>query len=754
MSEISDFKKMNNGYATPNPESAEDEVEIDLKAYLRIMRKRIWVIVGVFVFILVTAAAITMKTRPMYKASTRILINKENPNVISFEEVLQLDSKSTEYYETQYKIIKSRNLITKVIETLDLKNSTEFLPDDADDKNNLKTRVLEIVIGFWEDVLDIAGKEKDESLEIAIDSEAYENERLYQLFLTRLAIKPILKSRLVDLEISGYNPRIITKITNTLASRYIEQNLENRLYASEDAAIWLDERLKGLQVKVETSERALQSYSRQIGIVSIEDKRKSLDQQLDELNSDVIKAKSKRIKLQTLYKNTQDPKFAKSLPQIIENRLIQTLHEKLANLNDVQSKLGEKYGIKHPRMLQISSQIAKIQEMIDIEVKKIHESIYTQYQLALIDERSLIEALETQQEEASFVNEKSIGYGVLKREADSNRQMYDILLKRLKETDMSQGLRTNNIRVIDKAVPPLEPYKPKKKLNLLLGVVLGLFGGIGLAFLIEYLDNTVKEPDEIAIRFGIPFLGLVGNYDGVLQSKEKNSTDIELITLRDPSSNVSESLRTIRTNVIFSADGDKEKTFMVTSALPGEGKTSVASNLAVVMASLGERVLLIDADLRRPSIHKVFRINKIPGLSSYLIRQKEINEIIVESGIDNLSIIPCGITPPNPSELLSHPQMPALIEYARNSYDRVIIDTPPVASVTDPIIISRQAHAVLFVIRCGVAPRDAVSKSIQQLIQVQANILGAVLNAVDFRKDSYYYQYYYKHYYYKEEKSA
>ena len=285
---------------------------------------------------------------------------------------------------------------------------------------------------------------------------------------------------MIDLEYTGYDPQKISKIVNAVARIYIEQNLENRLYASEDAAIWLDERLTSMQEKVENSERALQIYSKNAGVTSIEDKRKILDLQLVEFNTELTLATKKRVKLEQKYKNSQNPEFANSLSEVISNQLIQNLYKDLSILKGKESELKEKYGLRHPKMIRIISQINQINKIISTEIEKIHDSIHTDYQLALIEERSLIDALKKFRDESAFLNEKSIRYSVLKREAASNRQMYELLLKRLKETDLSQGLRSNNIRVIDPAVPPLEPFKPNKKQNILIGIILGLFSGSGL----------------------------------------------------------------------------------------------------------------------------------------------------------------------------------------------------------------------------------------------------------------------------------
>lgn len=739
--------------------------QFDVREYLRILRKRIWIILAVFLVSVISVWTHNSKQQPIYKAVTRIVIDKERQNIVSVNEVLQVDQGNAEYQETQFQILKSRSMILRIIEELELYKSPEFNPSPAE--------IYQITIfdmGHWimEGMVETAHIVKDAIIppkpepppplqdrqktasEEKLDPELAKHDHLYGAVAERLSVTPVRGTRLVDLSFTGSNPSIIAQILNKLTNIYVEQNLQTRLYASEDASVWLDERLVAMQEKVEQSERDLQIYSKGLGVISLEDSQESVNRRVTELSMQVIEARRRRTEVETLYKNSQNPKLAESLPEVINNPLIQDINKELSALETRLTELRETYGQKHPKIIQVQAQIENVRKSIAEEIRKIHGSIYTQYQMALTSEQSLIEALEEQEQQASFLNEKSIRYGVLTREAATNRQMYDLLLKRLKETDLSLGLRTNNIRVIDPAVPPTSPFRPDKKRNMTMGILFGLVVGVVLAFVIEHLDNTVKEPDEIALRWGIPFLGLVGDHTVDQRRHAKSNTKIQLIACRDPSSNIAESLRTIRTNVIFSSDGDQQKSYMVTSALPGEGKTTIACNLAVVMASLGEKVLLVDGDMRRPSIHKQFNLDKSPGLSGYLIRQSEFDDILMNPGIDNLTIIPSGISPPNPSELLSHPQMKALVQKASERFDRIIIDTPPVASVTDPLIISREAQSVIIVMRCGVAPREAVTKSLQQLRAVNAKVMGAVLNAVDFRKDSYYYQYYYKHYYYRE----
>ena len=742
----------------PTQDIQEPESEFRLGDYWQIVWKWKWIVLAVFLIVVVTVTTKTYKLRPMYRATGRILIQSSRANYVSSEQGTIHEANTNGYFQTQYEIIRSRSVVGKVIEHLDLKNSPEF-SGKKDKKTGLGfAQIKRKTIKFISTKIKQFRGDKDDKPNQTLSPKDFEpglvqKELLYHRVASRISVSLVEESRLVDISMTGFHPQIITEIVNSIIKTYINKNLENRLFASEDAVEWLDSRLKTMQEKVEISEKALQEYSRTVGAISLESKLKLMNGELSNVNSQLTKARKERVILERLVGSFESPEIAESIPEIVTNKLVQELNLELSNLTLNESELKRRYGPKHPKLIQISSKIEKITESIDLQIKRIQESKRTELRLAIAAEESLEGALNEKQDEATFISEKSIRYRVLRRDAESNRNMFDLLLKRLKETDLSSGLRTNNIRLVDKAVPPLGPFKPDKQRNIMMGMVFGLLGGLGLAFFIEFLDNSVKEPDEIITRFGIPFLGLVGSHSVENRARAETSLHEKLITLKEPSSSISESLRTIRTNVIFSADGDKKKTLMVTSALPAEGKTTIASNLAIVMASLGEKVLLIDADLRRPSIHRMFNVPKSPGLSSHLINRKTLDEIIHKTTVENLFIIPSGIIPPNPSELLSHPQLQALLETATQSYNRVIVDTPPVASVADPMIISKVVDAVILVIRSRETARDVVSRAVNQLKNVNSDILGAILNDVDFRKDSYYYQYYYKHYYYKEDKN-
>jgi capsular exopolysaccharide synthesis family protein len=383
-------------------------------------------------------------------------------------------------------------------------------------------------------------------------------------------------------------------------------------------------------------------------------------------------------------------------------------------------------------------------------VNRVINSLQNEYRVALAREESLKAALAQQKKDSLGLNQKAIQYGVLRREAESARHMYDLLIKRFKETALTEDMKTGNIRVIDRAEVPKDPVKPRKKHNLILAVIVGLVTGLGLAFFFEYLDNTVKIPEDVKQHLKIPFLGPVPLFE--IQSAGNPGPDGNpaLVTLHAPKSNASESYRGIRTNILFSSAEAPPQVVLITSAGPSEGKTITTLNLGIAMAQAGSKVMILDCDMRRPQIHKAFGLAKDRGISNLLVGSEDVDGALVHTPIPNLDVIPCGPIPPNPSEMLGSKRMAALLDRLRKGYTHILIDSPPVTAVTDPVVLSKSVDGVLLVIRAGDTAREIVRNSVAQFQRVGANILGAILNGIDVGRDKYYYYQYY-HYYYGED---
>ncbi len=716
---------------------AEEQKETHLKEYIWILKKRKWTLITFLLIIVFVVTVGSFKMKPIYRATTQLLIEKENPNILSFEEVMQLDTSNSDYYQTQYKILVSRSLARRVINKLDLANQPEFMPDEPGLLGKLKQ---------W----------LQRSFRIALSKEeisaAEAESALVNEFLERIIITPIKNSRLVDISAEAQDPALAAAMANSIAQGYIDQNMETNLVASQQAVKWLMGRIGGLRQKVEKSELSLQKYKEQQNIISLEKRQNIVLQKLSELSSKVIEAKTNRIELETIYNQLlqlyKKPEMIESMPAVINNELIRKVKSEYVELQREYSDISKRYKSRHPKILRLKSQLSLLKQKIASEVDKIANSMKIEYEVSKARERSLNSSLEMLKKEALAMNQKGIKYGALQRELESNKEMYNILLKRLKETNLTGGLISSNIRIIDKAEIPIKPVRPKIKLNILLSVVLGLLFGGGLSFFFEYLDNTVKTTDDIERYINLPLLGLIPAI------KSKNGIVPESITNDAPKSTFSEAYRSIRTGVIFSSTDQQQRSLLVTSAEPREGKTVTACNLAISMAQAGNRVLLVDADMRKPRIHKVFGLDDSVGLSSLLVGQGELKQAVQESKIANLSVLPCGHIPPNPAELLGSAEMKQLLAKLEQEFDRVIIDSPPTIAVTDSTILSNLTHQSLLVVSSGRASRDVVVRCKQMLAGKQAKLLGVVLNNFDVKHGDYYHSkyYYYNYYYYGKDK--
>ncbi len=737
-------------YAT---ESKEEQ--IDLRDYLRVMLKRRWTIITVFFIIVITVAIHTFTATPIYRATTRLIIEKENPNVVSIEEVMAVDASGTDYYQTQYKIVESRAVARKVIDRLHLRESEEFSPKPKDDLISRIKRSVGETIQFWKDSIQSLLKTEKKGETGNPDSAEYDpDSALISAFISRIAVEPIRNSRLMDLSFEGKDPVLTTRITNTLASVYISQNLDIKLKAAQEAVKWLYDRIETERKKVEEAEQALLRYKKTQGIVTdfSSETEQVTAQKLARLNGQVVKAESERVEAETRYKQAQElkgsPDLLDSVPEVLKNELIREIKKMEVDLYKRMSELSKRYGRNHPQMVAIDSELKPLRKRKNREVDRVINSLQNEYRVALARERSLKSSFAKQKQELMDLNQKAIQYSVLYREAKTARDMYDLLVKRFKETSLTEEMKTGNIRIIDRAEVPGGPIKPRKRLNLLLAVIVGLVAGIGLAFFFEYLDNTIKVPDDVKRYLKLPYLGPTPRFENSNRKKILEQGAPELVTLHSPKSSASESFRGIRTGILFSRAEGEPQVVMITSAGPREGKTVTASNLAVAMAQSGSRAILIDCDLRRPKLHRLFGVSKDQGLTNLLVGNMGLDQAVVHTQVPNLDVIASGPLPPNPSEILGSARMAALLAQLRKQYPRIIIDTPPLTAVTDAVILSKAVDGVVLVVRAANTTREVAINGVTQLQAVGAPILGTVLNAVDIGKDKYYYYYYYQYYYY------
>ena len=718
------------GYGYGNASIGGDS-DLSLVHYLQVLYRRRYIAASAFLSVVVLVALHTFTATPIYEASTRILIEREDPNVVSFKQVLDQSTLTDDYYETQYAILHSRGLARRSLAVLNLWNHPAFNPEPKFSIRGFLMKPVDLVVGLF----------APPPVELPDSGETAEQTAVIDRFLGSLEVSPVRYSRLVDVTFRSTDPAVAARAANVLAEQYISQTIELRSNTTKDASVFLEQQLAEQRTKLEASERALQAYRERTDSVSLEDRQNIVVQKLQELNAAVTRANTARIQKEAAYNQVKaaqnDPKAIESLPLILSNQFVQQQKTELAQLQRQRAQLSEKLGPNHPDMVKVNIAIQNAEAKLRAEVAQIVDSSRSEYEAAVSEERTLTASLDRQKQEAQSLNRSGIQYGVLERDATANRQMFGSLLQRTQETGVSQELKSVNVRVVDPAEIPTGPSSPNVFNNLLMGILAGLTLALGLAFAFEYADDRIKNPDELKKHLGVPFLGMVP----ALFGRENGSSPI----LSDGVSAIfSESFRSIRTNVLFSSTEEGGRFIVITSSVPGEGKTVVSTNLSVALAQAGHRVLLIDADMRKPRVHDVFRARMAPGLSNLLVGNASASESIVESSTSGLWLMPAGTLPPNPAELLGSKRFKDFVAFLVQHFDWVIIDSPPVMAVTDAAIVANLAQGVLFVVGAEMTSRRVAQRAVEQLELSQARMLGVVLNRVDLEHNPYYYSRYYR----------
>ena len=724
--------------------SYREEKEVHLRDYWKVIVKRRWIVIALFFIVVITTMVGTLTMKPVYRGTVSVQINKENPQVVDFKEIFSVNMWDQDYYQTQYKILESRSLAGRVIQNLKLSEHPEFQAQPESPAKTLKSGIVKPILGvftFWKK----HPPEKDHA-------ESKKETALINQFLGRLKIEPVRNSRLVQIHFDSSYPELCAQVPNTLASLYIQQSVESRFVATEQVKEWLSKQLEDLKAKVERADEALQEFGSKHDIISFDDKENVTLQRLNELNDSLTKAEADRMTKESLYKQTKDRNFD-SLPSILENKLILDLKQAYIQLEGQYVKLSETFKPEHPEMARLKSQMQSIQKRMDFEIGKIVAGIKNDYDMSLRKETLLRHAFDQQKAKVMEMKEQSIQYNILKREADTNRELYKGLLQRMKEAGVSAGLTVSNIQVLDQAEVPTGPYKPNKRLNLLLAAVVGLFLGVGLAFFFEYLDNTVKTPEDVEQMIQLPSFGMVPEISNGRRKRLEKETShpFELITHRHPKSIASEAYRNVRTSILLSFSEKPPKKIAITSPNPVEGKTTTVINTAIALSQTGAQVVVIDTDMRKPRIHHIFNGGDGKGLSNFLSGNADLASIVKKTEVPNLFYIPSGPIPPNPSELLGSNRFKGMIGTLEEKFDHILLDSPPVLGFADSLILSTTVDGVVLVVLGGKTPKETLQRAKEVLYQVNAKILGVVINRVDIQRGHYGYYYYRYHYYYGKE---
>ena len=711
---------------------------VHLADYFRILHKRRWTALTAFAIVFGTVTVYTFSATPIYTAKVQILIENENPNVVKFEEVYEQNKTTNDYYQTQYRILQSRALARRTLDAEKLWDHPQFAAPvrDAD-----QLPVFASWVGSGRSAISSFFNTNPPPEAADKTQETVQQSRAVDAFLKGLTVTPVRNSRLVDVTYGSPEPAMAARLANALARQYIEQNLEFKFLATKEATDFLTARTADQRKVLEKSEHALQQYREKTGAMALEDRQNIVIQRLADLNAAVTRARTDRIEKESTYnqiRSIQNDRAAlDTFPAILNNSFIQQLKVQQSDLQRQRAQLAEKLGARHPEMLNVQSAIETIEARIGAEIQKIVLALRNDFEAARVNERSLQASLDQQRAEAQELNRAAIQYGVLQRDAASNQTMFAGLLERSRETGISGELRTSNIRIVDPAESPRRPSRPNKTSNLSLALFGGLFLGVGLAFFFEYLDNRIKQPDEIKSVLSLAFLGMVPLFS------TKSTTGPPLVGNGMPPE-FSEAFRAIRTNLLFSSTDSGSKSVVVTSTGPGEGKSVVAANIAMSLAQSGQRVVLIDADMRRPKTHELFGVALEPGLSNVMVGDAKASETVKRTLTPNLWVLAAGKHPPNPAELLGSKRFKDFMHSLVEHFDWIIFDTPPVMAVTDASVIANAATGVVFVVGSEMTNRDAAKAALEQLDAAKARYIGGVLNRVNLLRNAYYYSRHYK----------
>jgi capsular exopolysaccharide synthesis family protein len=792
--ELTTQSHVNYEYDTP------EEGGLHLRDYWRILRKHLFLIVGLTLLIPTIVAIFLIRKPDIFEAQARIQVDLENPNSLlggmnkNSSVILSSETNDPAYFNTQLQILTGPGLLRRIVKNLDLEHNPDFDSDRGSNNRSIWARARSL-LGFKQsaqsnspaDTVPVTSASSTTAQNLA---EAERVSDYVDTLQNTLVVEPVKETRLtvretrlIDISYRSTDPHLAAKIVNNVADTFVAQNLEKKNDTSNSTGTYLQKRIAELQSTIRTKEEELINYAKNHQILSLDANQNTVVERLEVLNKQLLVAENERKLAESAYKASLQPGAAEALAEggnekggLLATSLNTEAELKLAELKQKRAELLVENTEKWPAVKELEKQIAEREkQMADTRSRAsrvVTTNLETRYRQALSTEESLRKAYDQQRGETLTQNEAAVNYRIIQQEIETNKTLLDGLLQRTKENDVVMAGTPNNIRVVDYAIAPKKPVSPKRTLIVGLSILLALGGGVGLAFLIEYLDDSVRTTEDVEKFLHLPSVALIPNAGGVAKSNRlmaispRNGSSRNgsggghevLLSEIDKRSPIAEAYRHLRTSILLSTAGRPPRTLLITSSVPSEGKTTTAINTAISLAQTGARVLIIDADMRRPRLHSIFDLSNNNGLSSLLsseVAESEISSAIQQDKLSGLFIMTAGPLPPNPAELLGSEQMLKLVTAVTPSFTHVIIDSPPIAAFTDGVLIASMVEGVLLVVLSGKNSRKVVARARKSLQDVGARIIGVVLNRADTSSTSeYYYNSYYSHYHYGSEAAS
>jgi capsular exopolysaccharide synthesis family protein len=740
---------------------------LHLREVMRIIRKRKWLVAVIVAIATILITVEVFRTPSIYRAMSKMEVLRDSPMIVKAkDQVVQFED--TDSLNTKKIIFTSRPLLEDVVILLQLDQNPKFI--ESMKKKSVTDAVREITSRVSGQVsLDDKRQQDDTMIAgqsiVLQDRTPEESQHLspyVNVLKSKLKVESLPESNILEISFEHTDKELAAAIVNTAVDNFIKRSWNSRTEKFTGTSDWLERSTRELKAKVSQAEAALGEYTTRNGIDTPDGKQTLTAEKLSAMHVQVMKASTERMLNESLYDEVKRGRV-NQVPEAFSDSKTAALKQKLGELQVEQSQLNVTYGPENPKVAEVEQKIKVLQKQIADNQRLMEEKLKSDYDRSVRNEAELKRALETTKAETVQQNQAGIRFATLQAELDTARNLYTEFLNKTKQADLQLVEQHRNLKVVETAELPGAPIGPQRFRTILIGLFVSLIAGIGLAFFLEYLDNTVKSVEDIERIAQLPTLAVIpsiatitakamsgqrkredssqalsvrANADSAMAVSPGNGKLTKLVTL-DQLSSVVEAYRMLRTSVLLSAAGNPPKTILFTSGQPGEGKTTTAINTAISLSQLGASVLLIDADLRRPTVHRVFKMGQSQGLSTFLSRQVEIDPLINKLWVPNLSVLPCGPIPPNPAELISSERMRLLLKELGQKYDHILIDSPPLINVTDPVILSTMVDGVILVVQAGRSTRDIVRRARQELGSVGAKIFGVVLNNLDIKREGY-----------------